>query len=130
MKPRNEAMLISNAKLLLHLPQGISRRPETDRLLFSEVDIGDAKHAAAAEAGGEAEEDLAVVGDAVEALGKEGDRMDAVLVTEEGPGEAGSRVADGPRGVALETDHLVGALHHCLPDAFQHFFLVGNLVLL
>lgn len=89
----------------------------------SELDVGNREKAAAAELNGEAEEDLAVAGDAAESLGEQRDGVDAVLIAES---EAGDGVADGPGGVGLEADHLVRALHHRLPDPLQSF-VVGEL---
>ncbi|BAF07534.1 Os02g0105300, partial [Oryza sativa Japonica Group] len=101
------------------LPERLGGAAEAAGLLLGELHLGDAEDAGAAEAGGEAEEDLVVLGDAVEAGGEDGDGVDAVLVAEEGGGEAGDGVADGPGGVALEADHLVRAVHHRSPDSLQ-----------
>ncbi|URE14633.1 hypothetical protein MUK42_10683 [Musa troglodytarum] len=106
----------SNLELALQLPKGVGGTPETGSLLLAELDIGDAEDAAATELGRQAEEDLLVFRNAVESLGEQRDGMDAVLIAKKGSGEAGHRVADSPRCVALEADHLVRALHHGLPD--------------
>lgn len=52
--------------------------------------------------------------DAVLALHQRGHRMHVVGVPEDGRGQGGHRQSNGPGGVSLQTDHLVGTLHHLL----------------
>lgn len=61
---------------------------------------------------GQGEEDLLV--DAVLTLDQCGYRVHVVGVAEDGRGQRGHGQTDGPGGVALQTDHLVGTLHNLL----------------
>ncbi|RWW89308.1 hypothetical protein BHE74_00001755 [Ensete ventricosum] len=105
------------------VPESVGGSPKAACLLVGELDVGNGENAAAAELRREAKEHIAVVGNAVESVGQQRNRVDSVLVAEKGSGEARHRVADGPGRVAFEADDLVRAVHHRLPDPLQHSLL-------
>ncbi|CAL9073585.1 unnamed protein product [Musa textilis] len=115
--------LVLIALLAALVPESVGGSPKAACLLLGELDVGYAENAAAAELRREAEEHLAVVGNAVESVGEQRNRVDSVLVAEKGSGEARHRVADGPGRVAFEADDLVRAVDHRLPDPLQHSLL-------
>eukprot|EP00268_Persea_americana_P020237 TRINITY_DN2044_c0_g2_i1.p2 TRINITY_DN2044_c0_g2~~TRINITY_DN2044_c0_g2_i1.p2 ORF type:complete len:262 (+),score=38.62 TRINITY_DN2044_c0_g2_i1:630-1415(+) len=137
MKPFNQSDSTSSSssssqvrvQLVLDLQDGIGRISEPLCFLLREVHVGDGQDPPAAELSWEAEEDLSGV-HPIESLGEDGDGVDAALVPEEGSGEAGDGVADGPGGVALEADDLVGAPNHGPVDPLKGLLLVGDLLLL
>ncbi|KAG0453200.1 hypothetical protein HPP92_025588 [Vanilla planifolia] len=118
---RRESNNNEDAELLLDLPEGFGGAPEAGGLLVGELDVDNPDNTGAAKHGREAEEDVLLGRHAAEkTASKERDGVDATLVAKERTGEARDGVADGPGGVALEVDDLVGALHHRPPDALEH----------
>lgn len=103
----------SNAQLSLHFEEGLSGVPEPLSLLLIQVDISDTKHPASTELSGQAQKDLAAI-DAIKALGKNRDRVNLPLVSENGSSQVGHGVAYGPGSVAFETDDFVSAVYDLL----------------
>nr|GLL35552.1 hypothetical protein C4D60_Mb01t23160 [Ipomoea trifida] len=93
------------SELGLHLQYGVSRVVEPPLFLFSEMHVGDAHYAAPPQLRRQAEEDVAAI-NAVKASRKHGDWLDPSLVAKNGSSQVSYGVADCPRGVAFQVDHL------------------------
>ena len=73
----------SEAEELGVLPERLGGAAEPPGLLVGELHVGDAEYTGTTEPGRQAEEHLMVVGDAVEARGEHGHRVDVALVAED-----------------------------------------------
>nr|GMD34132.1 hypothetical protein C4D60_Mb01t23160 [Ipomoea batatas] len=94
------------SELGLHLQYGVSGVVELPLFLFSEMHVGDAHYAAPPQLRRQAEEDVAAI-NAVKASRKHRDWLDPSLVAENGSSQVSYGVADCPRGVAFQVDHLL-----------------------
>mmetsp|Transcript_11336 Transcript_11336/g.36230 ORF Transcript_11336/g.36230 Transcript_11336/m.36230 type:complete len:209 (+) Transcript_11336:951-1577(+) len=108
------AAFASQPQLALHLEDGARALLQHPALRLGQGHVDRLQRATGAHDAGHGEEHLLL--DAVLALDQRGDGHHAPLVAQADLHQVGHHHADGPRGVALETNHLPGAAHHAAVD--------------